>query len=77
MLSFVPVDGSWASWESWSSCSRTCGDGKSVRFRFCVDPRPEFGGNQCEGKFQETLDCNEASCPGKSIIVIRILASNF
>ncbi|XP_066915971.1 coadhesin-like [Clytia hemisphaerica] len=58
-----PVNGSWSRWEAWSSCSVTCGKGSQTRQRFCDDPTPAHGGNNCSGDSDEILSCYEDPCP--------------
>ena len=41
-----------------------CGGGRAGRSRRCDNPRPTFGGNDCEGNETETKTCNNAPCPG-------------
>ena len=64
-LAFL-VDGNWTSWTSWGSCSRSCGLGYERRIRFCTNPRPERGGNDCPGDWQEFRPCNDFICPGNT-----------
>merc|ERR1719334_2659546 len=42
-----PVDGGWSSWETSGSCSSTCGSGQQTRRRFCSNPYPTYGGQDC------------------------------
>ena len=48
----------WTGWSSWSECSKSCGDGKKERNRFCKDLD-----NACEGPDYEVENCNEMVCP--------------
>ena len=41
------VDGDWGSWNDWSTCSASCGDGRSSRIRVCDSPLPQNGGSNC------------------------------
>uniref|UniRef100_A0A668UA49 Peptidase M12B domain-containing protein n=1 Tax=Oreochromis aureus TaxID=47969 RepID=A0A668UA49_OREAU len=56
------VHGSWSGWSEFSSCSRTCGGGVALRTRQCNNPRPAFGGNDCEGPDIEAELCNQQPC---------------
>ncbi|KAJ8285717.1 hypothetical protein GJAV_G00030120 [Gymnothorax javanicus] len=56
------VHGSWSSWSEFSSCSRSCGGGVTSRRRQCNNPRPAFGGKQCEGRDTEAELCNRQPC---------------
>ncbi|XP_059097437.1 coadhesin-like [Tigriopus californicus] len=58
-----PVDGGWAEWSSNSDCSATCGGGSSVKNRFCINPPPSNGGEDCSGNDTEVMSCNENPCP--------------
>ncbi|XP_067022326.1 uncharacterized protein [Acropora muricata] len=58
-----PVDGNWAEWSPWRPCSVTCGGGLQDRTRACANPRPAFGGANCEGKSKEYRPCNRNPCP--------------
>ncbi|XP_029187797.2 A disintegrin and metalloproteinase with thrombospondin motifs adt-1-like isoform X2 [Acropora millepora] len=58
-----PVDGNWAEWRPWRPCSVTCGGGLQDRTRACANPRPAFGGANCEGQSKEYRQCNRNPCP--------------
>lgn len=58
-----PVDGNWAEWRPWRPCSVTCGGGSQDRTRACANPRPAFGGANCEGQSKEYRQCNRNPCP--------------
>ena len=58
-----PVDGQWSEWGAWSTCSKTCGGGKSTRTRMCNNPSPANGGSDCTGDSEESQDCNTETCP--------------
>ena len=60
----VVVDGEWSGWMPWGACSRTCGNGTSMRTRLCDDPAPQHGGMLCNGTGMETQDCDLGGCPG-------------
>ncbi|KAM9360696.1 A disintegrin and metalloproteinase with thrombospondin motifs 13 [Symphorus nematophorus] len=62
LSSSVEVHGSWSSWSELSPCSRTCGGGVAYRTRKCNNPRPAFGGNDCEGADIEAELCNQQPC---------------
>ena len=57
------VDGAWGSWGDWSGCTLTCGNGSSVRTRACDSPAQAHGGADCGGDENETVTCNDFSCP--------------
>ena len=52
------AEASWSTWGSWSSCTKTCGRGRSDRYRSCS------GGSTCPGDGSEARWCNNNSCPG-------------
>ncbi|XP_076010207.1 A disintegrin and metalloproteinase with thrombospondin motifs 13 isoform X2 [Genypterus blacodes] len=56
------VHGSWSSWSAFSPCSRTCGGGVTQRARQCNNPRPAFGGEDCEGGDIEAELCHPLPC---------------
>uniref|UniRef100_A0A3P8WPU1 Uncharacterized protein n=1 Tax=Cynoglossus semilaevis TaxID=244447 RepID=A0A3P8WPU1_CYNSE len=56
------VHGSWSSWSEFSPCSRTCGGGVTHRTRQCNNPRPAFGGTECQGLDLEAVLCQQQSC---------------
>ena len=48
----------WSNWGSWTSCTRTCGNGRSDRRRSCL------GGSSCSGASTDARTCNSNTCPG-------------
>ncbi|XP_034025428.1 A disintegrin and metalloproteinase with thrombospondin motifs 13 [Thalassophryne amazonica] len=62
LSSSVVVHGSWSNWSELSPCSRTCGGGITHRTRQCNNPRPAFGGNDCEGRHIEAELCHQEPC---------------
>jgi hypothetical protein len=56
------LDGGYTEWTPFSPCTAKClGDvGDSVRRRFCTNPIPSFGGNNCTGLGldRESIPCN-------------------
>ncbi|XP_045890973.1 A disintegrin and metalloproteinase with thrombospondin motifs 13 [Micropterus dolomieu] len=62
LSSSMVVHGSWSSWSEFSPCSRTCGGGVSHRTRKCSNPRPAFGGSDCEGPDIEAELCHQWPC---------------
>lgn len=59
----MAVDGGWGQWTTWSTCSVACGDGQETRSRFCNDPAPSNGGQDCSGVSEESRSCNDGDCP--------------
>ena len=55
----IPIHGNWTQWQQWGQCNQTNG-GVRERKRFCNNPSPQFGGDDCEGDAQEM-----EYCPGK------------
>ncbi|CAL8332418.1 unnamed protein product [Arctogadus glacialis] len=67
-LSSLVVHGSWSSWSEFSPCSRMCGGGVSHRTRDCNNPRPAFGGKECEGPDVEADLCHRRRpCAGTQL----------
>uniref|UniRef100_A0A8C9WSW1 ADAM metallopeptidase with thrombospondin type 1 motif, 13 n=1 Tax=Sander lucioperca TaxID=283035 RepID=A0A8C9WSW1_SANLU len=62
LSSSVVVHGSWSNWSEFCPCSRTCGGGVTHRTRKCNNPRPAFGGNDCEGPDIEAELCHQQPC---------------
>ncbi|WAR25475.1 HMCN1-like protein, partial [Mya arenaria] len=52
------IDGGWTQWFEWGACSTTCGSGSTSRFRVCSNPKPEYGGDFCDGEFEEFSNCS-------------------
>lgn len=59
----VIVDGGYSPWSNWTSCSSSCGNGTSVRYRTCTDPAPANGGTDCIGESLQIRECAGTSCP--------------
>ncbi|KAK3592726.1 hypothetical protein CHS0354_007728 [Potamilus streckersoni] len=57
-----PVNGSWSAWLPWQPCSQTCGEGLQERIRRCDSPRPEHGGQECDGAGVEKQICKLKEC---------------
>ncbi|CAC5418366.1 Adhesion G protein-coupled receptor B2,Coadhesin,Thrombospondin-1,Adhesion G protein-coupled receptor B1,Mucin-like protein,Hemicentin-1,Adhesion G protein-coupled receptor B3,Thrombospondin-2 [Mytilus coruscus] len=58
-----PIHGQWSSWSELSECDRSCGGGMQNKNRSCSNPKPEYGGKECLGKDNESIECNKHSCP--------------
>uniref|UniRef100_A0A8C3V647 ADAM metallopeptidase with thrombospondin type 1 motif 13 n=1 Tax=Catharus ustulatus TaxID=91951 RepID=A0A8C3V647_CATUS len=56
------VHGHWSAWSPLSPCSRSCGGGVVLRQRFCNNPRPAFGGQDCHGASMQAEMCNTQAC---------------
>ncbi|XP_070185529.1 A disintegrin and metalloproteinase with thrombospondin motifs 3-like isoform X2 [Littorina saxatilis] len=56
------VHGDWAAWSSWGECSVQCGTGIKRRRRFCTNPKPAFGGRECEGEDETWDTCVAEDC---------------
>ncbi|XP_061197855.1 SCO-spondin-like isoform X2 [Saccostrea echinata] len=63
MNSSCPINGGFGEWSVWSSCSKSCGTGEQTRQRFCDNPKPQFGGENCKDIFENKKDCNTQPCP--------------
>ena len=64
------VPGGWDTWSKWTECSKKCNGGTRSRERICNNPKPENGGEECEGEPEESIGCNEDACePGYYSIV--------
>ncbi|CAG2208451.1 unnamed protein product [Mytilus edulis] len=58
-----PVDGNWTMWSPYSACSKPCGQGIRTRTRYCTNPRPLNGGNECMGAGSDQTNCKLDDCP--------------
>ncbi|XP_074624580.1 SCO-spondin-like isoform X4 [Acropora palmata] len=58
-----PIDGKWTTWRAWEQCSLTCGGGIQKSYRTCTNPKPAFGGADCEGANERSRTCNVNPCP--------------
>ncbi|XP_069114974.1 uncharacterized protein [Argopecten irradians] len=70
LTKLCPVDGNWASWGDWTACSVSCLEpcsntkGVQTRSRACANPKPQNGGNHCQGNDQDIKDCSVTHpCP--------------
>ena len=50
-------------WTDWSSCTVTCGGGSQKRIRECLVQRTATGSNPCQEPLEETIECNQNTCP--------------
>ncbi|KAL4230559.1 Thrombospondin type 1 repeat-containing protein [Mactra antiquata] len=59
-----PIDGGWTLWSLWSPCTVECGVGMQSRERTCTDPKPQYGGQMCNGDSVQEQVCNTGIfCP--------------
>ena len=63
----APVHGGWGHWGMWSECSVNCGNGTEDRIRYCDNPSPKNGGNDCKGVSKESKRCSRPTCSGTSL----------
>ncbi|XP_047134424.1 uncharacterized protein LOC100202641 isoform X1 [Hydra vulgaris] len=68
-VQMCPIDGSWTEWTAYDDCNKPCNGGNRVRYRFCVEPRPDHGGKQCEGNSTEKIKCNVYKCNEVIVLV--------
>ena len=43
----------------------TCGGGFKTRMRNCTNPKPQFGGRDCQGSDNLNASCDTFHCAGK------------
>ena len=60
------MDCHWSKWGLWSKCSKSCGNGFSLRKRTKVTTA-ENGGKECVGKNTIRRSCNKRRCPTPGI----------
>ena len=67
------VNGGYSSWSWWSVCSQTCGPGTESRSRSCSNPKPLYGGKQCDklGPNSQKRNCKLQNCPGKKKLLTK------
>ncbi|XP_075711685.1 cartilage intermediate layer protein 2 [Rhinoderma darwinii] len=51
------IRGKWSSWSNWTTCTKTCGGGKSVRRRICSS-----NAMPCSGRSFQIQKCGKSSC---------------
>ena len=59
------MDGGFGTWGAWGPCTADCGGGLRERLRLCDNPKPQHGGNECQGEHTEMESCNTDKCKGK------------
>lgn len=67
------VDGNWTMWSPYSACSKPCGQGIRTRTRYCTNPRPLNGGNECMGAGSDQTNCKLDDCPRNYITIILLI----
>ena len=60
------MDCHWSKWGLWSKCSKSCGNGFSLRKR-TKDTTAKNGGRECFGENNVRRSCNERRCPTPGI----------
>lgn len=68
-MCFHTVSGNWGAWLPWEQCSVSCDLGERVRRRLCDNPRPQFGGDTCDGDELQIEPCNVQPCSGKILSI--------
>lgn len=63
-----PVDCIVSDWSSWTSCTVTCGAGKTTRSRAIVG-EPAEGGKACPAETRQEMECNKHRCGRKFLPV--------
>ena len=62
-FSIFLVDCLWSKWGTWSTCSKSCGNGFSIRKR-TKSTTPKNGGKECIGQSKSKRSCIRQQCPG-------------
>ncbi|XP_068688561.1 uncharacterized protein [Montipora foliosa] len=62
-LRHCPVHGGFTEWTQYGPCTRSCDVGLKNRTRYCTNPMPQHGGNDCSGEHITFKVCNTFSCP--------------
>ena len=50
---YCPIHGNWTDFETWLPCK----NGEQKGFRYCTNPEPEHGGDDCEGDIYTYKNC--------------------
>ena len=61
----VLVDCKWNEWGQWQNCNATCGDGWKVRTR--TQEEQLYGGEPCDGSYEDWDTCFPRHCPSKTL----------
>lgn len=74
---YSSVNGNYTAWQNDGGCSTTCGAGLQRQVRFCTNPAPAFGGNDCSslGANAQFIGCNLRQCPGKNVSLYQLVSS--
>lgn len=54
------IDGVWSRWSTFSECNSSC---QRLRTRQCIAPAPTNGGQYCQGRESEAVNCTEGILP--------------
>ena len=66
ILLLIAVNGSYTPWTNWTACSTSCGPGQQLRHRNCTEPKPAYGGADCQGPGAEVKECFvQVICSGR------------
>ena len=60
----LSVHGNWTDYERWTACKK----GQMTGYRFCTNPEPQNGGQDCIGSNKIIENCTTDESPGKSKI---------
>ncbi|XP_044001577.1 A disintegrin and metalloproteinase with thrombospondin motifs 3-like [Aphidius gifuensis] len=58
-----PINGGWSDYGDFGECSRTCGGGIKMKYRYCNNPTPMYGGQYCLGNEIYYEICATDKCP--------------
>ena len=65
----VTVDGGLTPFGPYSKCTKSCGGGGTQkRTRSCTNPKPLFGGKDCNGPLEQTRACGQNPCQGNAFM---------
>ena len=67
------VDGGWSEWQKWQECVIKNGKCLRTRSRYCDNPVPAEGGDNCKGLNQEQRQCEAQICKGILCLIIRYI----
>ena len=59
------MDGGLTEWTQFTPCSKSCGSGVQIRYRYCANPYAQNDGKPCDGDLEDTKTCRVKECNGK------------
>lgn len=68
---FISVHGGYTEWSNWSYCYPVCGEKRmQKRQRYCTNPTPSLGGDDCKNEHVQTKPCTKTQCDRKLLLLV-------